>query len=189
VSGRAVLPLMCLWLAAPPARAEDGFWGPRTTVSYDGGKAVVDGSALNVAAEHAFLPQLTAFVSLGGWRRNPYWLATVDVGCRYFSGGTGPRGFFFELVGTAKADYDTNGGWSSTDINGETTSGINTRLESQFGLGLALGYTWIPWRQLVISVGAGGVLAQISQRAVDGMGEYSGAYLLPLLRGAVGYAF
>lgn len=191
----------------PVANLSPPFWGPRNTVSWS---AFFYGSlsfpAFNLEGERALLPRLTAFFALGGWpaRLNSSkdgWSGWIEVGARFFVGAEAPRGFF--LQGFAFATHSNNVFRIEevTDSSGTTHSVLYRNQELIFGLGPFLGYTWIPWKRLVLRIGAGATLTRTSfygqqylEDVVPGKStvirfEYNYWTLLPIVRASVGYAF
>lgn len=179
------------------------FWGPRNNVSWNPLRASMDGSLLNLEVERAFLPELTAFVGLGAWSNR--WNASpgeggsgsIELGARFFPGREAPRGFFLEALLSARAASWLMGTGTSTTADGEVLHTRVTGQSSVLSAGLMLGYTWIPWRRLVLSLGAGGTYSQLGQYQLHETEsrdrpirfEFTTTTLLPVLRGAVGYAF
>ena len=165
--------------------------------------ALDGGAYLNVELERAFLPRWSAFVSLGGWSNR--WNASasdggtgsLEVGARFFPGQEAPRGFFIGTFVAATASSWDMGTGTSTGPNGEVTTLSNAWQRSLLGLGGMLGYTWIPWKRLVLSLGAGGTWSLIGQYqflAEESQPqplrfEFTTSTLLPSLRAAVGFAF
>lgn len=183
--------------ATPPASApvpvqgpatvvEDTWSGPRNDVSLDLLRpalgALTGGIAVQAEVERAFWRHVSLFADVTVAPSNRV-VAEVHVdmvglslGARFFPGGHAPDGFF--LGGSAGAQV----AWTRLLLTGQPVVAVAEMLDAQ------LGYTWLLWRHVTLSLG-GGAAFQSSYGRTFGATESGSSGFIPSLRLAVGYAF
>lgn len=178
------------------------FWGPRNAITYNVLDPFVTSVPLNLEIERAFMPQLSAFVELGGWSRRWYakpsegWAALLVLGVRFYPAETAPSGFYVEGAASASGEYYFSGSGALTDANGTVTVVKQYRLRTDLGAGAGIGYSWVPWKRLMLSLAAGALFAseavhitQVGENVPPIRAAITQFVVLPLLRASVGYAF